>query len=77
MDAETRAAAIGTILKYAGTDADHALLELVGWTPTGRHTAEQRMAVVAAVVPLLDDGLLNDIVRHIAAVLVRREAVAA
>ena len=72
MDPETRNASISTILKYARSTDDWCLLELIGWTPNQKHTTEQAQAVIAAVVPLLDDARLDDLIHHIAQVLVNR-----
>lgn len=72
MDKETRDAVIHTIIDYADHNGDHALFELVGWTPSRSDTTDaQGHALLAAILPLLDDERLNVLMRHIAEVLVR------
>lgn len=68
MDKETRESRIGTIVDYFDHhDDDFALLELLGWTSNRRSVPNvQKRAVVAAVLPLLDDSELNDLVAHVA-----------
>lgn len=71
MDSDTRSAAIDVIVEYAHLGGDSNLLAFVGFG-AARHdvTEDEEFAVIVAVLPLLTDERLEQIMRHIAEVLV-------
>jgi len=71
MDTETRENRIGTITDYFDHHGDdRQLFELLGWTSNRRSVSDaQKRAVITAVLPLLTDDELNDLVAHVADML--------
>jgi adenylosuccinate lyase len=73
LDSDTRASAIKTITAYARC-GDEDLFGLLGFGITSTDvTDEQKAAVIHAVLPLLSDKGLNDLMHHIAQKLVSKQ----